>query len=106
MGAAGTRNRSRIAERYRDEELLELPRMLETSEVARILGMAPQTVRCLAQSGDVPAVRVGATWRYDRERIYEMIGLTYDDIYKSTLARNLAREAAADAWDAARGVAG
>lgn len=102
MGAAGTRNVYRVAERYRDEELIDLPRILETKEVCRILGMAQQTVRAMAASGQLPAARIGNVWRFDRDKIFAIAGISYDGLYSSVLDRELARNRASLAWDSAR----
>ena len=102
MGAAGTKNIDRIAERYRDEELIDLPRILDTKEVSRILGMAQQTVRVMTTSGQLPATRIGNVWRFDRDKIFSLAGISYDMLYDSVLTRELARSKASAAWESAR----
>lgn len=102
MGAAGTKNIDRIAERYRDEELIDLPRILDTKEVSRILGMAQQTVRVMATSGQLPATRIGNVWRFDRDKIFQMVGISYEMLYDAVLTRELARSKAAGAWECAQ----
>lgn len=39
-------------------------RLLATQEVSRLLGVSPRTVRLWAESGDIPAVKVGRQWRF------------------------------------------
>ena len=38
---------------------------LTTDEVAAKLGISPETVRRLARSGKIPAIRYGKLWRFD-----------------------------------------
>lgn len=42
---------------------------MTVSEVARYLSLDPQTVSRKAQSGHLPAFKVGNRWRFDREDI-------------------------------------
>lgn len=45
--------------------------IMTTQEVARYLRLNEATVYKLAQAGDIPAVKVGGTWRFKRELIDE-----------------------------------
>jgi excisionase family DNA binding protein len=45
--------------------------IMTTSEVAEYLRLAEATIYKLAQSGEIPAVRVGRTWRFKKELIDE-----------------------------------
>ncbi len=45
------------------------PEIMTTQEVAEYLRLAEATIYKLAQSGDIPAVKVGRTWRFKRELI-------------------------------------
>jgi len=46
-----------------DQEGTE-PRYVDSAGAARILGLAPVTVRRAAKAGPLPAVRVGGEWRF------------------------------------------
>jgi excisionase family DNA binding protein len=43
--------------------------IMTTQEVAQYLRLAEATVYKLAQEGQIPAVKVGRTWRFKRELI-------------------------------------
>jgi excisionase family DNA binding protein len=45
--------------------------IMTTSEVAQYLRLAEATIYKLAQSGEIPAVKVGRAWRFKRELIDE-----------------------------------
>ncbi|HET91341.1 MAG TPA: DNA-binding protein [Chloroflexi bacterium] len=45
------------------------PEIMTTQEVAEYLRLAEATIYKLAQSGELPAVKVGRTWRFKRELI-------------------------------------
>lgn len=45
--------------------------IMTTPEVAQYLRLSEATIYTLAQSGDIPAVKVGRTWRFKRELIDE-----------------------------------
>jgi excisionase family DNA binding protein len=50
-----------------------IPESLWTvKEVARYLQLKPETVRALARRGELPAVKIGKVWRFDRSAIYEL----------------------------------
>ena len=42
---------------------------LTVAEAAAYLGVCSETVRRLARSGQLPAIRVGKLWRFDAELI-------------------------------------
>jgi len=43
--------------------------LLTTEVVSRWLGLAPRTLRLWAESGDVPAFKVGHQWRFRRDEV-------------------------------------
>lgn len=45
--------------------------ILTTQEVAQYLRLAEATIYKLAQAGEIPAVKVGRTWRFKKELIDE-----------------------------------
>jgi excisionase family DNA binding protein len=61
--------------RGRAGEVLEMETMereiMTTEEVAQYLRLAEATVYKLAQSGEIPAVKVGRAWRFKRQLIDE-----------------------------------
>lgn len=47
----------------------ELPEVLNPVQVASVLHVSASTVRSMAASGEIPARKVGAQWRFGRESI-------------------------------------
>lgn len=45
--------------------------IMTTSEVAQYLRLAEATIYKLAQAGEIPAVKVGRTWRFKKDLIDE-----------------------------------
>jgi excisionase family DNA binding protein len=45
--------------------------IMTTSEVAQYLRLAEATIYKLAQTGEIPGVKVGRTWRFKKELIDE-----------------------------------
>jgi excisionase family DNA binding protein len=52
---------------------MEMPKkeIMTTQEVARYLRLNEATIYKLAQSGQIPAVKVGRTWRFKKQLIDE-----------------------------------
>lgn len=50
-----------------------LPLILNTEEVAKILGISGQTVRKECATGGLPAVRVGRRWFIPRDKFFEFV---------------------------------
>lgn len=48
--------------------------VMTASEVAELLHLPVSTVYYLARRGDIPACRLGRTWRFVRPRIEELLG--------------------------------
>ncbi len=48
--------------------------VMTASEVAELLHLPVSTVYYLARRGDIPACRLGRTWRFLRPRIEELLG--------------------------------
>jgi excisionase family DNA binding protein len=47
--------------------------MLGVSQIARMLGMSSRTVRYLASLGELPAVKIGKSWRFWRSEIMQYL---------------------------------
>ena len=43
--------------------------LLTTAQVAHWLQKHPDVIRDMAQRGDLPAIKIGRDWRFDRARI-------------------------------------
>ena len=48
--------------------------VMTATEVAELLHLPVTTVYYLAQRGEIPATRLGRTWRFLRPRIEELLG--------------------------------
>jgi excisionase family DNA binding protein len=48
--------------------------VMTAAEVAELLHLPVSTVYYLARRGDIPACRLGRTWRFLRPRIEELLG--------------------------------
>jgi len=44
-------------------------RVLNVDEVARYLGVVPDTIYRKARRGEIPAVKVGKVWRFPKETL-------------------------------------
>ncbi len=42
-------------------------------EVADYLQLQPETIRCMARRGELPALKIGKVWRFQRQAIHEML---------------------------------
>lgn len=51
----------------------KLPVVLNTEDVAIIFGLTVQSVRALTRQGKIPATKVGATYRYEKGRLMELM---------------------------------
>lgn len=47
--------------------------LLTVKEVAALLRVSTQTLYKMLEHGEIPAVKVGSQWRFDRERIREWL---------------------------------
>ena len=54
-----------------------LAKIMTTKELAQYLKLHPITICKYASSGEIPAVRVGRAWRFDKEAIDEWIRCGY-----------------------------
>lgn len=47
--------------------------LLTTTDVAELLNLAERTIRKHAANGELPALRIGGTWRFDRDDLNEAL---------------------------------
>jgi excisionase family DNA binding protein len=47
----------------------KMENLLTVKEVAALLRVSAQTLYKMLEQGDIPAVKVGSQWRFDREKI-------------------------------------
>jgi excisionase family DNA binding protein len=54
------------------QETKESP-LVSLAEIASMLKMSPLQVRKMAQTGQIPAVKVDGEWRFNRDLVYQTI---------------------------------
>lgn len=47
--------------------------LLKTKDVARLLSVAPRTVRLWAECGELPGVKAGRQWRFQSDKLNEFL---------------------------------
>ena len=52
---------------------MSLEKLMTGKEVAARLRVAPQTLYKMLDQGEIPAVKVGSQWRFDRNRIRDWL---------------------------------
>lgn len=58
---------------------MDLPAsLLNTAQVAAWLGVSPRTVCLWAECSELPAIRVGRQWRFQREAILQWLAVRKD----------------------------
>jgi excisionase family DNA binding protein len=53
-------------------ETKEAP-LVSLAEIASVLKMSPLQVRKMAQTGQIPAVKVDGEWKFNRDLVYQTI---------------------------------
>ena len=53
----------------------EAPEVMDSEYIAILLGLTVQYVRTLTRSGELPAVKVGKNYRYDKGQIMKRLGV-------------------------------
>lgn len=48
---------------------MELENLMTLKEVAKLLRLSPQTLYKMLELGEIPAVKIGSQWRFDREQL-------------------------------------
>ena len=60
------------------EEIDKMPALLDTEQAAAILGQTTAFVAKACASGTYPAIKIGNSWRINKERFLQMFGLIDD----------------------------
>jgi excisionase family DNA binding protein len=72
----------------------DLPRLLTKEQVAEMLECEPLTVEEKARTGELPAIKIGRSWKFPREALFECFNKMALEP-KQTRAMGKAREEAA-----------
>ena len=46
-------------------------------DVSEYLKLQPETIRCMARRGELPALKIGKVWRFQRQAIHDMLSTMY-----------------------------
>lgn len=57
------------------DEIAGMPALLDTTQYGAIAGMTPLSVAKLCKAGKLPAVRCGRSWRINKAKALEGLGL-------------------------------
>lgn len=75
----------------------EVPLMMDIPLAARLLGKSPEWTKKKAQSGELPAIKVGEEWRIPKSKLRQYLGDTptispedYIKAFKAVAAEMLA----------------
>jgi excisionase family DNA binding protein len=61
-----------------DDETTVFPDPLWTvEEMAAYLKLQPETIRTMARRGELPALKIGKVWRFQRHAIHKMLTSQY-----------------------------
>lgn len=58
-----------------DEEIANLPPLMDSTTAARLLGVTRQEVSAMCGRGEIYAVRCGRVWRINRDRLLALCGM-------------------------------
>ncbi len=64
----GSRNHS-------DQDQITDP-LWTVEDLAAYLKLQPETIRSMARRGELPALKIGKVWRFQKQAVSEMFGIT------------------------------
>lgn len=77
---------------FSDEELLQLPLVLNSDQAAKILGCSRSKLQSMCRADTVEYQRLQNRFTFNRDYIFKLAGISYEALYKSVSERCLARE--------------
>lgn len=75
MSTAANARFNRVPERVSMREIDAMPAMLDTVQYGAIAGITPLYASRLCKEGKLPAVRCGRSWRINKAKALELLGL-------------------------------
>lgn len=84
---------------YTEQEMLNLPQTIMAHDVARILRISEPKVRSMAQEQKLPAVKICNGWRFNRDEILDLVGLSIEKLSETVSRRKIAEEIANKKWE-------
>lgn len=76
---------------FSDEELLQLPLVLNSDQAAKILGCSRSKLQSMCRADTVEYQRLQNRFTFNRDYIFKLAGISYEALYKSVSERCLAR---------------
>lgn len=77
---------------FSDEELLQLPLVLNSDQAAKVLGCSRSKLQSMCRADTVEYQRLQNRFTFNRDYIFKLAGISYEALYKSVSERCLARE--------------
>ena len=77
---------------FSDEELLQLPLVLNSGQAAKVLGCSRSKLQSMCRADTVEYQRLQNRFTFNRDYIFKLAGISYEALYKSVSERCLARE--------------
>lgn len=77
---------------FSDEELLQLPLVLNSDQAAKVLGCSRSKLQSMCRADTVEYQRLQNRFSFNRDYIFKLAGISYEALYKSVSERCLARE--------------
>lgn len=78
--------------RYTDDELLELPLMLNSDQAAKVLGCSRSKIQAMSREGALKFQRNRSRLMYNRDYLFKILGISYESLYRTVCERRLAEE--------------
>jgi len=62
-------------------------RLMETADLAALLGVPLGTVKRMAREGEIPGIRLGGRWRFSPEAVLQQIERRAGSTYRASVKR-------------------
>lgn len=76
---------------FTDEELLQLPLVLNSEQTARILGCSRSKLQSMCRADAIEYQRLQKRFTFNRDYVFKLAGISYESLFKTVSERCLAR---------------
>lgn len=76
---------------FTDEELLQLPLVLNSEQTARILGCSRSKLQSMCRADAIEYQRFQNRFTFNRDYVFKLAGISYESLFKTVSERCLAR---------------
>ena len=76
---------------FTDEELLQLPLVLNSEQTARILGCSRSKLQSMCRADAIEYQRLQKRFTFNRDYVFKLAGISYESLLKTVSERCLAR---------------